>query len=325
MKRVLCWLFPGLAVITPLLAAPATALAFSPDNSLLAVGAHRQIELRSVSDGRIIERIPCELSRISSIAFATDGSRLLVSGGTAGESGAALLLSWQNKAVQDRFTNFSDLVTSAAFNTDATRVAVASADSSAMLFAPGSKETNSRIALHGHSGPVLSLAWSPQDDMIVTASADRSIKVWSALDGKLLRSFNHHTEAVHTIVFRPRAGLAEEARAECASGSDDGTVRIWQPKIGRMVRIIRGHDGAVFALAYTPDGRSLFSAGKEGIIRRLDTESDQILGQWKGHDEPIYHITVSPDGKHLASGDWSGKVHLWNISDDQLVRQTEQP
>jgi WD40 repeat protein len=284
---------------------------------LLPVGAHRQIELRSVADSKIVERIPTELLRLSSMNFTDNSSSLLMGGGVPGESGAVLLLSLKDKTIQQRFTNFTDLVTAASFNSDATRIAVASADSSAILLTR--TKTNALIPLLGHSGPVLSIAWSPQNDIVVTASADRSLKVWSAADGTLLRSFSHHTEPVHGLVFRP--GTDSDAPVECASASDDGTVRVWQPQIGRMVRIIRGHEGPVFSLAYTPGGKTLFSAGKEGIIRCLDTDSDQIRGQWKAHDEPIFRIAISPDGKHLASGDWSGKVHLWKISGDQLIRE----
>lgn len=315
MKRLLLH-FILFAAVSSLEAAPVTALAFSPDGSTLAVGAHRQIELRSVPANQIVERIPCELSRISSIAFTTNNSNpsLLVAGGTPGENGSALILAWKERAVLHRFTNFSDLVTSAAFNPDATWLAVASADSTAMLFPLDPATAKSPIALHGHSGPVLDLAWSPQNDILVTASADRSLRVWSAADGKLLRSFSHHTEPVHAIAFRPRVTSEDESPCQCASASADETVRIWQPNIGRMVRIIRGHDSPVFTLAYTPDGRSLFSAGKDGVIRRLDPHSDQILGQWKAHDEPIYRLSISPDGNHLASGDWSGKVQLRELN-----------
>ena len=115
----------------------------------------------------------------------------------------------------------------------------------------------------------------------VTASADRSLKVWSTQDGHLLRTFNHHTESVHALAFRPRSGGAfAETPAFCASAGDDRTVRMWQPEVGRMVRIIRQHQGPIFALAFSPDGKTLFSAGKEGRIRRIDSDSDAIVAEW---------------------------------------------
>src|SRR6185503_15970678 len=95
--------------------------------------------------------------------------------------------------------------------------------------------------------------------------------------------------------------------------SDDRTARIWQPEIGRMVRIIRGHRGPVFALAFAPDGLSLFTAGKEGVIRRFDADSDTLLSEWPAHTDWIYALAISPDGAKLASGDWSGKVQLHNL------------
>jgi WD40 repeat protein len=306
-----------------LYAAPASALAFAPDGAVLASGAHRQIQLRSLSGAKINERIPSELPRISSLSFSPNASWFAITGGTPGELGVAQIFAWNEKSLRSRFTNFSDLVTSAAFNRDATRIALASADASAIIFPLLSADAKSPLApihLRGHSGPVLDLAWSPDDDLLVTASADRSLKVWSPADGKLLRSFSHHTEVVNAVIFRPRGSSPDAAPVQCASASDDATVRIWQPKIGRMVRIIRGHDAPIFTLAYTPDGQKLFSAGKEGVIRRIDTESDQILAQWKAHDEPIYRITISPDGKHLASGDWAGNIHLWNISTPEFRR-----
>ncbi len=309
--------------ITRLWSAPANALAFTQDSAMLALGVHQQIEFRSVPDGNVVRRIPSEFSRFSSLAFDGSNSVLVTAGGTPGESGAAIVLAWKEAATRQRFTNFSDLVTSARFNPDATRLAVSSADGSAMLCSLATGGTNSVVALRGHSGPVLDIAWSPRSDFVVTASADRSLKVWSSDHGKLLRSFSHHTEPVHAVVFRPRLDAsdnADKSPAQCASASDDTTVRIWQPQIGRMVRIVRHHEGPVFALAYTPDGAALFSAGKEGVIRRIDTESDQILGKWKAHQEPIYRIVISPDGKFLASGDWAGIVHLWRISNGELQK-----
>jgi WD40 repeat protein len=80
-----------------------------------------------------------------------------------------------------------------------------------------------------------------------------------------------------------------------------------------MVRIIRQHQGPIFALGFSPDGRTLFSAGKEGRIRRIDADIDAILAEWPAHSDWVYALAISPDGSKLASGDWSGAVRLWDV------------
>jgi WD40 repeat protein len=166
----------------------------------------------------------------------------------------------------------------------------------------------------GHSGPVLAMAFSPDGKTIVTGSGDRSVKVWAAEDGRLIRSFSHHTDAVHALVFRPRVFDDVEGRpAMCVTGGADRTARVWQPEIGRMVRIVRQHQGPIFAVAFSPDARTFFSAGKEGIVRRIDAESDSIIEQWKVSEEWIYALAVSPDGSTLATGEWAGSVRVRNV------------
>jgi WD40 repeat protein len=297
-------------------AAPITALAFSPDGSTLISNGARSIEVRSPKDGSIQRRIPCDLSKITSVAFRPRGQVIVVAGGTPGVSGEALLMEWPGQKILHRLTNHTDLATSVAFNADGTLLGVASADHSARLWrvaADGSKITQA-FTLTGHAGPVLGIAFSPTGQSVVTASADRSLKVWSTQDGQLLRTLSHHTESVHALAFRSMSSASTVDKiAACASGGDDRTVRIWQPEIGRMVRIIRQHQGPIFALAYSPDGNELFSAGKEGKVRRLDAASDTVLREWSASGEWIYALAISPDGATLATGDWSGAVRLWEL------------
>ena len=55
------------------------------------------------------------------------------------------------------------------------------------------------------------------------------------------------------------------------------------------------------------------SRGKEGIIRRMDGDSDTIQAEWRAHDDWIYSLALSPDGATLASGDWSGSVRVHDL------------
>lgn len=303
MAGALAWLMGGMA----LHAVPVTTLAYSPDGSTLVSNGDRAIEVRSPKDATVQRRIECPLSRVTSLAFSPDGHWLAAAGGEPGVSGEAVLFSWPEGVLKHRVGTHEDVIVSVAIDAASRRVVTASADHLAKVWSLTEVSPPMEIfTLKGHSAPVLAVAFSPGSGSIVTASADRSLKVWSAADGKLLRSLGHHTEAVHALAFRP----AREGPATCASAGDDRTVRIWQPEIGRMVRIVRNHQGPVLALAWSPDGRHLFSAGHEGIIRCIDGDSDAIEEEWSSSKDWIFALAVSPDGTTLAAGDWAGSVKL---------------
>lgn len=311
---------------------PVTALAFAPDGSQLLISGHKRILVRSMSDTNSQSEIKSELARITCLVFSPDGRTLAVGGGSPGEMGSVEFFSWpetgQSKgsargiAPQKRdvpIPEFEDLVTAVSFSRDGTRLAVASADHTTDVFKwEGNGAKLKRIyTLLDHSGPVLAAGFSFDEKVLVTASADRSLKVWDVASGKALRTFSHHTAIVHCIAFRPRGeSSGGVGQAICASGSDDKTVRIWQPEIGRMVRIVRYHDGPILALAYSRDGARLFSAGSEGIVRVIDSDSDEILHKWQAHDDWIYALALSPDGHMLATGDWSGVVKVWDVNSE---------
>ncbi len=302
----------GIAIAaSPLVsAAPVTALAFSSDGGVLVSNGDRSLEIRSAKDAVVLRRIICDLPKITTLAFSPDGRWLVAGGGEAGVRGEARVLAWPEGKAVHHFTNHTDLVTKVSFDASGGRIAIASSDHSVRVLRMS--ETGNLVELFpliGHAGPVLAVAFSPGGKGLVTASADRSLKVWSTEDGRLLRTFSQHTEAIHALAFRP--WKAQDAwPVFCASGSDDRTVRVWQPEIGRMVRIVRGHGAAIFALAWSADGSSLFSTGKEGVIRRIDADSDTIEAQWRAHDDWIYALALSPDGTRLASGDWKGAIRL---------------
>jgi WD40 repeat protein len=295
---------------------PATALAFAPDDSLLASGGSRQIHLRSAKDGKILRSIACNLPKVRSVLFSQDSQFLIVGGGEPGVRGEAQIFSITNSAPPRRIGDHTDLVNAVANSVDGQSLGIASSDHTARVWkwnGIGVNDPIPMLTLLGHSGPVTAIQFSPSGKTILTASMDRSIKVWDASNGRLVRSFNQHTEAVHTLAFRPITNGAPHTTPTAASAGDDRTVRIWQPEIGRMVRIIRNHEGPIFALTWATDGASLFSAGKEGIVRRLSGSSDVVESQWSLSTDWIYALAANSDGTRLAYADWSGNVGIQRL------------
>jgi WD40 repeat protein len=301
---------------------------FSPDGSLLVVGHQNSVVICAAANGAERRVLPVKLSRVTAVTFANDGKLLAVAGGVPGVSGKVILWDFKKDVTVAEIGGFEDLATAVAFSPDG-RLAIASADKSAQVYQllDGGARPQRLATLTSHAGPVLSLTFSPDGASVVTASADRSLKVWDASAGKLLHTLSNHTDVIHSVIARPAVPRREGANVNgqlppwsCASAADDKTVRIWQPGIGRMVRIVRRHDAPALALAYARDGKTLFSAGVEGVMRIIDAESDQILFEWKGHDDWIYALAVSPDGTRMASGDWAGNVRMWEVGSNVARR-----
>ena len=306
-------------------AAPVTALAFSPDGSMLAAASGSNVSLHSTSPWMKEQTtFPCAKDRAVAVAFQPAGALLAIGSGVPGESGAVQLIDWRQKRRLALTSNNTDVITQVAFSPDGKHLATASADKTAAVYRieESGQTLAPAFALSGHSAAVRSIAFGPDGTTIVTASVDRSLKVWSTIDGSLLRSLGQHTDAVQCLAFRPASPDRAEVPAYCASGGDERAVRVWQPTIGRMVRIVRRHNGPVLALAFTPDGRSLFCAGQEGLIRRIYADSDEVLGEWRASNEWIYSLAISPDGRTLATGDWAGQINRWWIGEGGIESAT---
>ena len=101
----------------------------------------------------------------------------------------------------------------------ASRIVTASADNTARIW---DAATGATIAvLNGHSGSVLSAAFSSQGDRIVTASADETVRVWDAEAHTTIAVLKGHSGPVWSAVFSPDG-------ERILTASDDTTARIWR-------------------------------------------------------------------------------------------------
>lgn len=313
-------IFVGCAVELTGLAAPVTALTFSPDGTALVVSGGRSVQIRDPLGATVLREWPCPLAKVTTLRFDPTGRILAVAGGTPGERGDVRLFSWPEGRSVGGGSLPSDLATGLDFDPAGARLIVSGADGVARIW-PVTVTTNSlpesaspepQVRLEGHSGPILAVAWDPAGTVIATTGADRSIKVWDPSTGRLIRSFTQHTEAPLALAFRPRlpAETGNEPPVVFASGGHDRTVRLWQPGIGRMIRIVRPGAGSILSLAWMPDGLSLIAGGSDGSLRVIDAASDAVLATLSDHADWIFAVAVSKDGSRVASGDASGRIRV---------------
>lgn len=79
--------------------------------------------------------------------------------------------------------------------------------------------------LAGHVGSLLSVAFSPDSQVLATGSADGSMRLWDVRTGRFLYSSGDHQQAVTSVAFSPRVGPA--GQRWLATACRDRLVRLW--------------------------------------------------------------------------------------------------
>jgi serine/threonine protein kinase len=122
--------------------------------------------------------------------------------------------------------------------------------------------------LPGQGDWILALAFSRDNNLLGSGSADGIVRIFSATNANqpLLREIQAHDSAVRAIAFS-----ADGTRM--ATGADDGTVTLWDVATGAALARYKEHRNSVRSLTLSADGQRLVSASEDGDVRvwYLDT------------------------------------------------------
>ena len=162
-------------------------------------------------------------------------------------------------------------VRSVAFSPDGTRVLSGSGDNTLKLW---DAATGALVrTFQGHSGgvstrvrsdsagktvkvteirPVTSVTFSPDGTRVLSGSGDKTLKLWDAATGSLVRTFEGHSDWVYSVAFSPDG-------TRVLSGSGDKTLKLWDAATGALVRTFEGHSDWVLSVAFSPDGTRVLS------------------------------------------------------------------
>jgi len=167
--------------------------------------------------------------------------------------------------------------------------------------------------LKGHDGRLYSVRFSPDGEHVVTASADRTAKVWEVPSGRLTATLRGHGAHVFAADFSPN-----NRRVVTASG--DGTARIWQAGSGSQLHELRGHTQAVLAAVFSPSGDQVATGGDDGMVKIWQAASGREIRTLDIASGGIYALSFHPNGRQLAVGSANGGLAVWNIISGQRIQ-----
>ncbi len=161
--------------------------------------------------------------------------------------------------------------------------------------------------VRAHEDSILGVSFSPDGQSILSASRDRTARLWNRQSGKLLGEFQqgHHYLAT-TAVFFPGG-------ARFLTAAVDNTARIWDVTTGMQVHTLEG-TGVSAAAAITPDGKRI-ATGSERRTARIWDPLGNRLAETPDHLAEVTAVAFSPDGRLLFTGDELGQCRLWDASE----------
>ncbi|KAG5647304.1 protein with putative role during mitosis [Asterophora parasitica] len=189
----------------------------------------------------------------------------------------------------------------------------------------------------GHDHSVSAVRFMPGDQFIVSASRDRTIRVFDIASTHLVRTISGHAEWVRCVV------PSDDGRL-LASGSKDHTVRIWDAQSGESKLELRDHEHDVEVVAFAPitayaairelsgipntdrtkrPGLYLASGARDKTIKLWDTQSGQMLRNLPGHDNWVRALAFHPSGKYLLSASDDKTIRVWELSTGRCMKTVD--
>ena len=174
----------------------------------------------------------------------------------------------------------------------------------------------------GHAGNVYSVAFSPDGQFVISASADHTLKLWDPSTGRELRSLAGHTEGVNFAAFSPDGQFALSANA-------NHRLDLWELVTGRKLRSFVGHKGAVLSVAFSRDGKFALSGSDDYTLKLWDVASGHELRTFGDPEDPVGSIAISPDGRFALSAGGnvlqyrpklSSTLKLWDVTTGRELR-----
>jgi WD40 repeat protein/tRNA A-37 threonylcarbamoyl transferase component Bud32 len=143
-------------------------------------------------------------------------------------------------------------------------------------------------------------------DDMMLASGSKNIKLWNSITGTLKQTLTGHRDGIADIVFSPDG-------TSLASAGCDHTVKLWDAQTGALKQTLTEHRDCVMSVAFTPDGNILASGSKDKTIKLWNLPSGTLRQTLTGHQGVVWHVVFSPDGKTLASASSDKTVKLWQV------------
>ncbi|XP_068793059.1 POC1 centriolar protein homolog B isoform X7 [Struthio camelus] len=166
--------------------------------------------------------------------------------------------------------------------------------------------------LKGHTAPVRSVSFSQDGHFLVSASNDKSIKIWSVHRQRLFFSISQHTHWVRCAKFSPDGRII-------ASCSEDKTIKIWDTRNKTCVDSFVDYGGFANFVDFNPSGTCIASAGSNHTVKLWDIRTNKLLQHYRVHRAGVNCVSFHPSGNYLVTASTDGTLKILDLLEGRLI------
>ncbi|KAJ2065023.1 cross-pathway control WD-repeat protein cpc2 [Coemansia aciculifera] len=174
-------------------------------------------------------------------------------------------------------------------------------------------------SLHGHNHFVQDVAISSDGQYALSASWDKTLRLWDLNTGLTTRRFVGHTKDVLSVSFSPD-------NRQIISSSRDKTIKIWNTLGECKYNITEdSHNGWISCVRFSPNPNNplIVTGGWDKVVKVWDITKFKLRTNHFGHQGYVNTVTISPDGSLCASGGKDGVTMLWDLNDGKHLYSLE--
>jgi WD40 repeat protein len=297
------------------------AVAYSPDGRHIAsADENGRLKIWNGATGQELLTLTGHTNGVTGLAYGPGGRRL------ASVSWDGTMRVWDASTGHQVFTvrcdtpelsrlkNGLSRFNGVAISRDGRQVAAGAEFGNARVWDAGTGQE--LLTLRGHSANVVSVAYSP-DVRRLAAATGLELKVWDAATGKEIWA-GRSVQWSHRVAYSPDG-------QQLVTVSEDGKVQVWDAATGHQVLTVRSYARGLLGVAqrptsefngvaYSPDGRRIGAASKDGTVKLWDVGDGQEVLTLRGHAGPVWGLAFSPDGRRLASAGEDGTIKVWDAT-----------